>query len=543
MNQSLSNESLTLGHNRSLHSASAVLHPSLRRALGVLDARLEDELERYRRYRAGLRPTPSAVAAWHRSMTPPVLDLPNPGMSLDLLNLVAPPAQAAPTATPIVEAPVDEEITVNQTTVNQTIVSDAVMPPLPPRTPLSFQNDLPPDASSALVLSAIQADMDSAEGLIRPEELSQDGFGFGLGDGLATDQGFGESQGPHDYFESSEELLRSLAEEEATVAAERNVLEGLLTPMGVGSMLLMLLGSGMFGYLIMNPASLNAVKGLATQIAAFRSNSSAQPSTNVASVDVDGPNTADGTWMSNSPALDANEFLNLSLGNISALRTRPGGLNLMPQPGGVAPLQQLDGQPAPGAKTPEQSGDKATDKSGSAKKITGLTPLNIKPIVPPTPAISRAGSSGSNQGNQRPIGNIFDPARNYEPAPAPRYNAPNYSSAPPSRPARSYEPPRYEAPAYKPEPVYVAPIEPVRSLPPAPVVEAPIAVPEPRREYRVEAPYTSDADLEAIQKDNPNASFRNGDSGANVGASYSSQAEAEAEAARWREKGIEAEVK
>ncbi|NJN48864.1 MAG: hypothetical protein HC805_02515 [Alkalinema sp. RL_2_19] len=211
------------------------------------------------------------------------------------------------------------------------------MPPLPPRTPLSFQNNLPADASSALVIAAAQADADTAadpDELIRADDLSRDAFL--TDDAFATDHG-----APHDYLESSEELLRSLAEEEATVAAERNVLEGLLTPFGVGSMLLMLLGSGMFGYLIMNPASLTAVKDLAMKVAAFRSTSGSSQSP-IGTVDVDGgTGTTDMGWLSNSPALDSDEFLNLSLGNISALRTRSGGLTLMPQPAanGESPLQ------------------------------------------------------------------------------------------------------------------------------------------------------------------------------------------------------------
>jgi hypothetical protein len=60
-----------------------------------------------------------------------------------------------------------------------------------------------------------------------------------------------------DYLESSEELLRSLAEEEAKVQAERGFMRSLLTPLGLGSLLLMLLSSAMFGYIVMNPGSLS----------------------------------------------------------------------------------------------------------------------------------------------------------------------------------------------------------------------------------------------------------------------------------------------
>jgi hypothetical protein len=511
MQQSLPDESLIL----TTASPARLLHPTLRRALGVLDARLDDELARYRRYRKGMKIAPSSVTALQRSMATvaaPALRLPTPSATV-----------AAPAIAPTVAA---EDVTVNQTPA----------PPLPPRTPHSFQNDLPVGATSALVVAAAQADTTSAsEPLIRPEDLPQYGFVTG---GFATDEQFAtDATAPNDYLESSEELLRSLAVEEATVAAERNVLEGLLTPFGVGSMLLMLLGSGMFGYLIMNPASLNAVKDLALKVARFRSPASGP--TTIAAVDVDGGGTGNTAWMSNSPALDANEFMNLSLGNISALRTRPGGLTLMPPPNaqGGAPLQQLNNKPQPNPPT-----GKGAKNPGATKGITSFTPLNIKPIAPPAPVIAGQGGGGGN-------GLFSGAAVRIAPSPArpARSDAPSYTEPAPSRPARSYEPAPYVAPEPRyvaPEPRYVAPPETVKVLPPPPAPLAPEAVPEPTGDYRVVTPYTNDADLEAAQKSNPNASFRNMDDGAYVQHdSYSSKAEADAKAAELQQQGISAEVK
>ncbi|MBE9032646.1 hypothetical protein IQ266_23185 [filamentous cyanobacterium LEGE 11480] len=548
MHQPLSDESLILPTN-----SVRALHPTLRRALGVLDARLEDELDRYRRYRAGLSFVPSSVSALKRSVPAPVLDLPT----------TSPAPQSVEPLSEAITVDEDEDITVDQTP----IAADAG-PPLPPRTPLSFQNDLPADASSALVIAAAQdgvADDSEAtdpDALIGAADLPQGGFL--TDDAFATDS----SGAPNDYLESSEELLRSLAEEEATVAAERNVLEGLLTPFGVGSMLLMLLGSGMFGYLIMNPASLTAVKDLAMKVASFRSSQSSLSPTTIASVDVDGgTGTTDIGWLSNSPALDSNEFLNLSLGNISALRTRAGGLSLLSQPGQGAkqdssPLMQLDSK----ATSEADKSAKATPKSDkSAVVITGLTPLSVKPITPPAPAIApkpvaKSASGGLFSGTPvrvRPAPRPPRPAPRVAPKPAPIYSKP-------SRPARSYEPPApsYQppAPSYqpKPKPVYNPPPvsvpvkpAPVKPLPPppvevaAPVKPAPAAIPEPKGDYRVVTPYTNDAALESAQKSNSDASFRNLDDGAYVqyGGSYSSKAEADAKAAELRQQGVEAEIK
>jgi hypothetical protein len=549
MHQSLSDESL-------LMSATQALNPLLKRALGVLDARLEDELARYRRYRAGKRVAPSAVSVIARGakMTPGTKAAPQK-LSLDLLQTVSAPPK------PI--APVTPEAPAAAIAPQPTAQTTGVTPPPPPRTPLSIQNQLiqnqPIQNESALVLTTDDDDttigqdtegnnigIGSQEMLLSLEDFAaendyQAGIDFGH---------FAADEAPNQYMESSEALLRSLAEEEATAAAERNVLEGLLTPMGVGSMLLMLLGSGMFGYLIMNPSSLTALKGLADKIANFRRpNAVTAVATNGGVVDVDGADGGNVAWMSNAPALDSGEFLNLNLNNFSALRTRPGGsglagLTLLPtgKPG-QSPLAQLG---------KGNNADKKTAVNKGKPGITGLTPLNIQPIVPPAPAIAggapsgglfvgapvRVSTGGGGGGNSTPIYQpsspriepVYEaprrPARSYEPV----YQAP----------ARSYEPParNYEPPAYTPPPAAV------KELPPPPVETAPAAV-EVQGEYRVVTPYTSDADLEAAQKADSSASFRNLDDGAYIqrGGSYSSKAEADAAAAKLQEQGVQAEVK
>lgn len=62
---------------------------------------------------------------------------------------------------------------------------------------------------------------------------------------------------PDDYLESSEALLRSLAEEQPK-AQKRNEINSssLLSPLGIGSMLLLLLASLTLGYVVFNPKSL-----------------------------------------------------------------------------------------------------------------------------------------------------------------------------------------------------------------------------------------------------------------------------------------------
>jgi hypothetical protein len=454
------------------------LHPALRCALATLDTRLEDELARYRRYRSGMRVSPSS------SNLPKAIEPARPAAKkaagLDLPFIFTPPETQ--------EQPIDR------------LVADENL--------AAGQEDFAPLA----VWSGEKAQED-------------DDFGFQLG----------EAEMPQDYLESSEELLRSLAQEESSEAIERNILDNLLTPLGVGSLLLMLMGSAMFGYLVMNPASLAAAGRWAQKVASIRlpSGGSAQQ---IAAGSPDAVMTGDQGWNSNSPALDSQEFVDLSLNNFSAIRATPGGT--MPILSQLKPKQQ-------GAKNVAIDPLKKLVKD-KLLPLVGVKGLNMGPIFPKAPEIGVANLPAP-RGFEPPQVSLpqvsvaprrqnysnLPAARSY--APAPRYEAPEprYEA-----PAPRYEAPRYEAPA-----VRVLPPAPPPMLPPAPI-EQPAAA-APQGDYRVVQPYTNDSELESAQKVNPEASFRNLDDGAYIqhGGSYSSKTEADAAAAALKSKGIEAEVK
>ncbi|MBN3893506.1 MAG: hypothetical protein HWQ43_31825 [Nostoc sp. JL31] len=61
---------------------------------------------------------------------------------------------------------------------------------------------------------------------------------------------------PDDYLESSEALLRSLTEEQPETKKPSNSSDSLLSPLGIGSMLLLLVASLTLGYVVFNPKSL-----------------------------------------------------------------------------------------------------------------------------------------------------------------------------------------------------------------------------------------------------------------------------------------------
>ncbi|NMG11428.1 hypothetical protein [Brasilonema sp. UFV-L1] len=64
------------------------------------------------------------------------------------------------------------------------------------------------------------------------------------------------SKQPNDYLESSEALLRSFTEEEPKTHKPTNSDNSLLSPLGIGSMLLLLLGSLTLGYVVLNHKSI-----------------------------------------------------------------------------------------------------------------------------------------------------------------------------------------------------------------------------------------------------------------------------------------------
>jgi len=61
---------------------------------------------------------------------------------------------------------------------------------------------------------------------------------------------------PEDYLESSEALLRSLTDEQPQDNQANNSQDSLLSPLGIGSMLLLLVASLTLGYVIFNPKTL-----------------------------------------------------------------------------------------------------------------------------------------------------------------------------------------------------------------------------------------------------------------------------------------------
>jgi hypothetical protein len=451
-------------------ASTTLLHPRVKQALAYLDCYLEDELLRYRRAKSGAQVAPSSA----RAMRP-----------TDRAKLPVELAEFVPIDTLAqkkVSAVYSSEGVLASETANETasgVASESATP-------------LAADVLASLAVIPEDGDAYSLDDLINHSGMEM------LGDSYAS---------PDAYLESSEELLRSLAQEEANVEHERNSLESLLTPFGIGSMMLMLVGSGMFGYLVMNPSTFTALgSGLTRLVSGFRGNTPASaPVVAVAAVQEGGEIPKEST-----------EFMDLSLKSLVVMGTQGKGTSALRVPPSITPKANI-----PGSSIAAQSGMPTVvvpgqpTNSGSSNGPTGTAIVGTS-----------ASQSNAPQGNNAAPGNVVAQAK----AKPSLYR--------PVQPQKPYQP---SARLSAPQPVRTTELPPAPSTPTSipPVVES---VPVPATGgYRVEVPYTGDTDLEKAQKSDSGAYFKNGDNGAviQMGETYSSREAAEAKAQQLKQQGFE----
>lgn len=400
------------------------LHPVLQSVLASLDVQLEEELSRYRRQRTGQAPLPPR--GLHRKA---------PRKNLDLIAVGATGGRTQPAAPAVSPSPLPAEPSIEP--VSGVGETETQPPHLFPDEPggelVRVTGDLPP--------------------VLEP---------------------------PDDYLESSEELLRSLTEEEVEATPpDRSLMESLLTPLGMGSLLMLLMASAMFGYVAMNPASLNGLGRLFAR-------REAAP-TNAASPGLGAPAPGSGADLPNSPPLDGQEFPDLSLNNPTVLRSQ--------RPGMSGATTRTSPQMTPPTATAPASSRPTTVRPAPPLANTGSAPVRVAPVAPSQPT-----------------------------APAPVRSAPQRSTATVARPA---------APAPQPAPAQPAPTADSR-----PVAAEPGAYP-----VKLVVPYDGDRTLERVKEVVPDAFVRNSADGAHiqVGA-FGSKAEAEARLQELQQRGITPQV-
>ncbi len=197
-----------------IQSSKIGLKPAIAAALGSLEVQLDQELTRYRRMRS-LQKTS------------------NPSLGVNYI----------PSPSPQVNTPKvfprrnQSSVRENQMTVTtqETLSLYPTSTEKPEHLPISPpEESSKTDSSSSIVpMMAKTAEKDQ---LLPPPELTP--------------------QHPDDYLESSEALLRSLNEAPSEQELPRNNSDSLLSPLGIGSMLLLLAASLTLGYVVFNPKTL-----------------------------------------------------------------------------------------------------------------------------------------------------------------------------------------------------------------------------------------------------------------------------------------------
>lgn len=218
---------------------------------------------------------------------------------------------------------------------------------------------------------------------------------------------------PQDYLESSEHLLQSLVEEAQT--AEHPKKSGwtnqLFTPLGIGSMLLLLVSSVGLGYVIANPDAISSITARW------------QADDETSSTDLDAPITPSASQFdpSGQPNLSSEEFVELDLGTLSTLPSNGSAPNLPSPAPGLA---------ADGSTTPTPLASPVTPSSPSAATGTTGTPSASASPTPATPSTSAAPPSSSSSSSAIA-------SRSSQSASASRSAAPAPAAPPAPRPAAS----------------------------------------------------------------------------------------------------------
>ncbi|QLE54110.1 hypothetical protein [Nostoc sp. TCL26-01] len=204
-----------------LTDADTGLKPGLAAALASLEVQLEQELTRYRRTRMGVK------AANQPRVNSYANNYPQESPTRNATVADTPPAEIKLPINAIVETPPEIPVATITTAITDT-------PQIPPKPEANTQIPLPAaSVNDSSMVSAI-AQSYPGEKLLAEETPSQ----------------------PDDYLESSEALLRSLTDEQPETTQPNNSSDSLLSPLGIGSMLLLLVASLTLGYVVFNPKSL-----------------------------------------------------------------------------------------------------------------------------------------------------------------------------------------------------------------------------------------------------------------------------------------------
>lgn len=469
-------------------SPTVTLHPALQAALDNLDVQIEEELTRYRRQRR----YPTAV-----TRKKPFIPQPTDGSAIGILkNSIQLPT---PRSSIYDQLPQQSPSQPQRTT--EPAAAYPKIAPVAPSPAATVISPSPAPAASVSFAASVPGEPGRIESYAQQHDLSAYAPNAVLQN--LIHQSDAETSIPEDYLASSEELLRSIAEEDPELRADRepnSLLDTLLTPLGMGSMLLLLLSSTTLGYMIMNPSSLGWQPP----------NQSGSP----ASKDL--PTANSGSAHTPSPDLASEEFPDLNLDTLSTL-----------------PKQATPINPASGAKSAKAA------KPGDISSQTATKP-NAASTAPVASSASTPGVALPAPAPQPSLSTVYVPAN------PPVVSAPKPAIQPPA-PA--------PVPEISPEPISSTPpsVAPDLKTPDTPAVAtAPLnesnlsesngSFNPPR--YYVVTEYSGDTSLQQARDAVPDAYVRNLPSeGAKVQlGAFSDQAKAQELQQQLQDQGIQAEV-
>ncbi|MEH2240113.1 hypothetical protein [Nostoc sp.] len=225
------------------------LKPALAAALASLEVPLDQELARYRRTRTGLvSSNQPRIASYMSSQPQPLTAIPTTSgttqSSATKIKTNVPPAsvpvnhQVTPAPATAIDVPsaslaVNPEIKPAPATANTEELNNLNVTSNSDSAKTQTQFPPPPPNFTSSIVPAVVKDTKS-ENLLQPDDTLKQ---------------------PDDYLESSEALLRSLTEEQPETKKPSNSSDSLLSPLGIGSMLLLLVASLTLGYVVFNPKS------------------------------------------------------------------------------------------------------------------------------------------------------------------------------------------------------------------------------------------------------------------------------------------------
>jgi hypothetical protein len=352
LNQKLNPKALLMSQNTPVESSNRPsINPTLQAALGSFDVHLEEELARYRRQRSGRPITPTRGLGRNQSRKPiELIPVDKGGEQTPLpASRRLPPSQLMPF--PL-------------TLGNQT---PGAIPPKETQDEPTAQQNANSQQTTPQNASSLTTEGSANEQLTPPREPAD------IEGDLAN---FAPEQAqPEDYLESSEQLLRSLGEEEADIHQPRKrFTDRLLTPLGVGSVLLLLLSSATVAYIITNPSTLGILSFNKSAEKKTATIAQSPTQTTVANSEV-----AKETPVVKGPDLASDEFVDVNISNLSQLEASP------PPAPSASPIPPLPDLPSPVTTpvAPSAVPSPVPPRRSSDLSSTLLPPAAQSGVVPP----------------------------------------------------------------------------------------------------------------------------------------------------------------